>query len=114
LSDSLSKPYRHKTESQVWFTDKYVSRFDLPRNEKNSNVNIWNGLNKLAKSDSVKYRWEKVWDKDVIAFIKEVGFDTPQNFRLLFWQTLLIQMTLNKIKWQHKSTQKLIRYNMKL
>jgi hypothetical protein len=81
LSDSLSKSFRLKTEKQFWFTDKYTSKFDLPKDKDYNNAKLWDRLYEIAKSDSVKYKWEKTWDKELIAFNKELGFDTPKSFQ---------------------------------
>lgn len=79
ISDSLSKAYRLKYEKQLWFTDRYMSKLGFPKGY--SNEKIWNGLYRIAKTDSVKYKWENKWDKDLIAFNKELGFETPQSFQ---------------------------------
>lgn len=103
ISDSLSKSYKLKTEKQFWFTDKYISKFDLPRNKDYNNAKVWNRLYEIAKSDSVRYKWEKTWDKELIAFNKELGFDTPQSFQ----NFILTNIIYTKDIEQNKAAEKI-------
>jgi hypothetical protein len=91
FSDSLSRPYRLITKKQFEFTEKYKSRFDFYTKQDYSNVKIWDKLYDIAKSDSIKYKWETTWDKELVTFIKELGFHTPESFK-----TFILSNNLSK------------------
>ncbi len=62
LSDSLSKSYMLKYDTQFWFTGEFNKKFNM------SNTKLWESLYEIAKGDSVKYKWENTWDNELILF----------------------------------------------
>lgn len=80
IADSLIKPYNIKIGKQNWFFDKYFARVNREDAEFNTSDKLWNRLDNLAQEDSVKYKWEKVWSKELISFMKETGFQSGDSF----------------------------------
>lgn len=81
LADSLSKSYAKKYDNQIWFTNKIRSKFNVSKSAEYGNLKLWNTLYDIAKSDSIKFKWGKVWSKELVIFIKELGFETPDKFQ---------------------------------
>jgi len=77
IADSLSSSYNIKEGNQNWFFNKY---FDKVETEFNTSDELWKRLDDLAQKDSIKYKWEKVWNKELVAFLKETGFPSGDNF----------------------------------
>jgi hypothetical protein len=78
LADSLSIPYKSKLDKQNWFFEKFSNHYDLSGDTTfDSSNEIWKGFDKNAINDSIKYKWEKKWDKDDITYFKEIGFSNP-------------------------------------
>jgi hypothetical protein len=96
ISDSLSKSYTQKSEKQFWFTNKYASKFDISINGDYTNAKLWNRLYEIAKSDSMKFIWENSWPKELITFIKELGFETPEIFQSFILNNMLNSKDLEK------------------
>ena len=81
LADSLCISYKSKLDKQNWFFEKFSNHFDLTGDTIfNTRDKIWKRLDYLAEKDSIKYKWEKVWDKDIVEFNKEIGFSNPVAF----------------------------------
>jgi hypothetical protein len=81
LTDSLSISYKSKLDKQNWFFEKFSNHYDLTGDTTfNTRAKVWKMLDYLAIKDSIKYKWEKVWDKDIVEFNKEIGFSNPEVF----------------------------------
>jgi hypothetical protein len=79
-ADSLSISYKSKLHNRSWFFQKFSNYYDLTDDTINTSEKIWIRLDYLALKDSIKYNWGKVWDKDIVAFNKEIGFSNPDSF----------------------------------
>ena len=77
-SDSLIKPYKQKIKKQEWFYNEFIRLATYKVYEKYDEV--WQRLSKLQKSDSIIYKWENVWSKDLIRITKEIGFKNGKEF----------------------------------
>jgi hypothetical protein len=80
-ADSLSLSFKNKIDQQKWFFDKYSSHWDISGDKINTSEKLWKRLDFLALNDSIKYKWQNVWDKDLIEFNKELGFLNPDEFQ---------------------------------
>ena len=79
LVDSLSHSYNLKNKTQNLFYDKFKAKFTDAKED--SKEKVWNRLNDLAVKDSIKFKWEHSWEKEVVAFNREQGFNTPEEFK---------------------------------
>lgn len=96
LSYSLSKSIRQKTEKQYWYTYKYKSKFDIEEDAAKLRNEMWNYLEKLSKSDSLKIKWQNSLNKDLVAFDIELGFDTPEKFQSFIVDNIISQDDIEK------------------
>ena len=73
--DSLAKNiFTLKYNSKLNFYQSYYSKYTY------YNYNeFWSRLEFLAEKDSIDYKWNKVWDKDLIIFFNENGFKTSKE-----------------------------------
>lgn len=78
LSDSLNRVYYEKPNNQYWFSYLFLQEFEVP-NQTNTD-DVWKRLEYLSKNDSIKIKW-KSWDKKLISFIQQRGFETPEKFK---------------------------------
>ncbi len=68
ISDSLSQSYNKKLDRQVWFSNKYINKFNLPGWSNNDKV--WKRLSDLSEKDSIRFKC-KSWDRELISFVQE-------------------------------------------
>ncbi len=81
-ADSLAFAYKQKTEKQNWFFNQYSAEFDVKGDSKyNTKEKVWSRIDNLAKKDSIRFKWENVWDKELINYNKKIGFQTPDSFK---------------------------------
>jgi len=80
-ADTLSLTFKNKLGQQKWFFDKYSNQWDISGDVINTSDKLWKRLDYLALNDSIKYKWQNVWDKDLIAFNKKIGFSNPEEFQ---------------------------------
>jgi len=75
LADSLSFSFKSKLDKQEWFYKQFTNNIsDYYKSYKE----FWERLDYLALKDSIKFKWEKVWEKDIVSFNKEMGFPNPE------------------------------------
>lgn len=79
LFDSIYHFYKLKYDKQNWFFTQYSNEFGTLDYRYNSKEKVWNRLSYLSKNDSIAFKWNRVWDADLIKFHKEIGFQTPQQ-----------------------------------
>jgi hypothetical protein len=58
--------------------NRYVSIDHLVKNDNNK---IWNRLYFLSQRDSINYKWNNVWSREIVDFIRGCGFNTPDQFK---------------------------------
>jgi hypothetical protein len=80
MIDTLSQSFKNKINQRKWLFDKYTKQWDSG-DEFNTPDKLWKRLDFLALNDSIKFNWKNVWDKDLIAFNKEIGFSNPDDFQ---------------------------------
>ena len=80
LADSLSQSFTLKFQKQKWFFDQYANKFENDP-KYNTQEKVWFRLDDLAKNDSIKFRWEKKWSKELVTFNQEIGFTTPEKMK---------------------------------
>ncbi|PWT78854.1 MAG: hypothetical protein C5B59_00935 [Bacteroidetes bacterium] len=99
IKDSLFLPYQEKLGIQNWFFGRYWDKADKADKEDtsdNTSKKLWQFLRPLAEKDSIKYKWEKTWNKTVISFLKESGFPTSDSFKsFILLNTISIADSLN-------------------
>ena len=76
ITDSIIKINQEKTDKQMSFTLANNRQFKDSQN----NSDLWKRIYQIAKNDSIKYKWERVWDKDLIIFLKKLGYENPDKF----------------------------------
>lgn len=79
--DTLSLSFKNKIDQQNWFFEKYSNHWDISGDIINTSEKLWQRLDFLALNDSIKYKWQNVWDKELLAFNKEIGFSNPDEFK---------------------------------
>lgn len=79
--DTLSLSFKNKIDLQNWFFEKYSNHWDISGDKINTSEKLWQRLDFLALNDSIKYKWQNVWDKELLAFNKEIGFSNPDEFK---------------------------------
>jgi hypothetical protein len=80
-ADALSSSFINKLNQRKWFFEKFSNQWDVSAFELNTSDKMWNRLDFLALNDSIKYKWNYVWDKEIVAFNKEIGFSNPDDFQ---------------------------------
>lgn len=78
--DTLSLSFKNKIDQRKWLFDKYTKQWDSG-DELNTPDKLWQRIDFLALNDSIKYKWKNVWDKDLIAFNRAIGFSNPDEFQ---------------------------------
>lgn len=81
LSDSLAHDYEIKFQKKNWFSQKFTYKFGFQLYQIED---LWTRLDDLAKMDSIKFKWENIWNKELIIFNKEIGLTTPEKFEEFF------------------------------
>lgn len=74
----LEQPYKEKINRQKWFFNESKKR-DFNGGYKNYST-LWNRLEEIHKTDSVVYKWNNVWEKEMKKVIGEIGFKTGEEF----------------------------------
>ncbi len=55
-----------------------INKFNLPGWSNNDKV--WKRLSDLSEKDSIRFKC-KSWDRELISFVQESGFETPEAFK---------------------------------
>ena len=90
IADSLANDFYKKNDAQYEFNKKI--------NDSNiDTVGAWKRLYFLAVNDSIKYKWENVWDKHVVDYTKSWGYDSPEKF-----QKFILANSISSIDTENK------------
>lgn len=76
--EKIEKPINVKLSKQMWFYEKWQGNSDLA--VYNNYSELWERLEHLQKQDSIDYKWNNVWRKPVLVFIKDLGFNNSSQF----------------------------------
>lgn len=80
--DSLLFAYNKKIDKRNWYFKEWSTYSDLTDdNQYNTLVKVWNRIEYLAQQDSIRYRWQNIWGKDLVIFHKDIGFQNPEEFK---------------------------------
>jgi hypothetical protein len=78
----LIQSFNKKIDTQKWLFYEFSKRLDVSQDIKiNTPDRFWNRLDYLALNDSIEYKWQIVWQKHVIAAIRDIGFQNPIDFQ---------------------------------
>jgi peptidoglycan hydrolase CwlO-like protein len=84
---SLENSISSKLSKQKWYYNENEKRNSIGRY--NSYSELWKRLENIQKSDSIVFKWNYVWNTDLIRIIKEIGFETSMDFdKFIFDNTL--------------------------
>ena len=76
-ADSLSADYDKKADNQDYFFSEFNNKYGEFYKSKEE---LFIRLDELLKKDSIKIKWEKVWDKDLINLHISLGFPNSESF----------------------------------
>lgn len=93
VSDSLSYRYKLINENQQYFFSELKNNYGDFYKDKEE---LFSRLLDLANKDSIRIKWDKVWDKELINLHKSLGFSTPESFT-----DFINQNTLNENDIKH-------------
>lgn len=100
-ANKLASAYISKTGRKQWFFYRYKDAFNVHvDNRYNSSTGVWDMLERLAKNDSIQYKWEHVWDNELLSFIKNLGFNDYNSF-----ETFIESNVINDVDFEnHKKS----------
>jgi hypothetical protein len=79
IADSLAKPYKTKMQNQQWFYDKNNEIVDLKNTDFNSPNKLWQRLDYLSASDSIKIKIDSFWTPEIKQLLVTIDFDKPEK-----------------------------------
>lgn len=80
LMDSLIIPYESKLMNQQWFYNENAKRYDISTAELNTADKLWARLEKIYYSDSLEYKYNNIWNIEVISLLDTIGFKSASEF----------------------------------
>lgn len=75
---SLEKGLEKKLSIHRWFYDKSAEQNALGNYKSYSE--LWDRLEYLQNADSIIFKWNNIWGKDLIKVINNIGFNTADDF----------------------------------
>lgn len=109
IADSLCYNYKTKSEEQHKFLRTLDSELSnsISKMKSKEIVEQWNILYKLAKNDSIEYRWNHKWDKNQIYFINQYGIKTSKEFK-----EYILKNIVTKEDYRNYNEGKKIKFNI--
>jgi len=92
----LEYEFNRKVEKQRWLFGKLSIKFDM-KDTKTYKEN-WMYLSRIQQADSVIYMWNNKWNKDLIAYLKDIGFTNGNEFNELIKDNSLTQQNIEDNK----------------
>lgn len=81
VSDSLSFPFNEKMKNRKWLFDEWSKHIDLSNDDRyNTSEKLWKRCEFLTAHDSIQYRWQNVWDENLVSIFEGMGFSNPDEF----------------------------------
>ena len=77
LSDSLANRYRIKDNTQTWLHSEFINSFNVIDNPNYTRTEMWKGLYRLAKADSIELKWNTTWKDNVREFFLSIDMNSP-------------------------------------
>jgi hypothetical protein len=93
-ADSVVQNVWQKNETQNEFTKSYVRYFKLSK-EEFTNSKVWNQFYKVARADSMAYKWENEYKDWAVPFLKKQGFNSPDEFQSFILKNILNTKDIN-------------------
>lgn len=90
-SDSLISQYNSKLKQQQWFYEENLKEYDAPSLGYISYSDLWNRLEVICNADSIEYKYNNTWDKDLIAVLNKLGFHNAKEFKEFIAKNRLTQ-----------------------
>jgi hypothetical protein len=90
-SKSLSSQYDIKLKQHDWFFNENAKEYDMQAASYNDAEKLWEQLENIYNKDSIEYKYNKVWGKDLIAVIDKIGFHNAQMFKEFISKNILSQ-----------------------
>jgi hypothetical protein len=94
--DSLESSINEKLSKQKWYYNENEKKNTIGSYKSYSE--LWGRLEYIQKSDSIIFKWDNVWNKDLIRIIKEIGFNTAQDFDKFIFDNSLNPDELKKME----------------
>ena len=94
-ADTLSLSFTNKINQRKWYFEKYSNKWDISGDEINTSDKLWKRLDFLALNDSIKFKWNNVWDKQIVEFNNEIGFSNPNDFQSFIDKNRLTKVDLS-------------------
>lgn len=90
LIDSLVAPFKNKLENQEWFYDESENKVIQDRYKSSGSPDqLWERLSYLYKADSIVYKWDNIYKKNVKDGLREIGFKNGNEFNLFIKENSL-------------------------
>ena len=94
--ENLIQSFNKKIDQQKWLFYEFSKRLDVSQDIKiNTPDRFWNRLDYLALNDSIEYKWQIVWQKHVIAAIRDIGFPNPIDFHFFINKNRITKIELS-------------------
>ena len=90
-SKSLSSQYDIKLKQHHWFFNENAKEYDMQAASYNDAEKLWEQLENIYNKDSIEYKYNKVWGKDLIAVLDKIGFHNAQMFKEFISKNILSQ-----------------------
>lgn len=87
LTDSLTRPYKEKLDNQEWFYTEAKNK--EAQGDYENSQQLWTRLTSLSKADSVIYKWDNVWSKELKEVLREIGFKDGKAFNSFIGKNIL-------------------------
>ncbi|MDP4267815.1 MAG: hypothetical protein Q8880_10340 [Bacteroidota bacterium] len=102
-ADSLSKSFDLKDEKQRWFFKMFIGNIsDTSQYPYNTKEKLWKLTDYLARVDSIKIKFGKIWSKELIDIFKSMGFFSPEVFHKFIESNRINSLDLDNKKQAKK------------
>lgn len=91
-SDYLKNIYDNKEVNQNRFTTEMNYKYMEP---KVSNIKFWTVLYRIAKHDSVDYKWKNKWEPSLIEAISNAGYKNPKDFQKFILSNIITKTDID-------------------
>jgi hypothetical protein len=95
-ANSLSENYENKIKQHQWFYDEQAKAYDVSFYE-NAEF-LWHELEEIHHSDSIEYKFNKVWDKVIIEVLNKLGFTNSAEFNEFVSANIITQTDMRNFR----------------
>jgi hypothetical protein len=93
--DSLMIQCKSKIEKQVWLYKSFSENYS---NYYESSDALWDRLTFLYANDSIVFKYNRIWSKELINFFQKLGLNSPQSINQFIERNRITSEEVNKLK----------------